>query len=803
MKKMIVLMLGVSFGLLLISQNYSNRVGAQSSYTETKIVATDGMAHDGFGYSVATDGNWVAIGARDDDPSGESSGSVYVFHWDGTNWNQEQKLTATDGVAYAHLGHAVAISGDVIVAGASRDDDNGDGSGSLYVFRWNGTSWTQEQKLTASDGANLDQFGNAVAINNDTIVVGAYQHDASATNSGAAYVYRWNGSNWLEEEKLTASDGAGNDAFGRSVSISNDVIIIGATGDDDQGNGSGSAYTYRWNGATWVEAEKLTASDGASGDAFGYALSLHGDVALIGAYLDDDLGSGSGSAYIYRWNGTNWVQEQKLTASNGLAGDQFSYSLSLSPNHAVIGAYANDELGNNAGSAYIFNWTGATWSETTKLTASDPRAGDLFGNAVASFANGALIAAKFDDDNGTNSGSAYVYTAQLPPTATPSPTHTATATPIPPTATSLPPSPTPLPTATAQPTNIFETSRQHMSFRLSYSVDLGDLDNDGDLDAIVGNYDTNRVWVNLGDGLFIDIGENLWGHGIDVDLGDFDLDGDLDVVFIRAAGGPGEMRTWFNNGDGTFENGQNFSPGQSLGDIALSNINGDQYIDLVATGGNGTSIWINDGTGRFERDHNQFNSIPPKGTGIALGDIDGDGDDDLVVAYHNGSSPNTLWRNDNGQFTTQTQELGIKGNQVEMADLNNDNHLDIFIIGSGMIWVNDGAGSFTNIQNVGSMTTTDIVLGDIDSDGDVDAIAPTLQGDFVWLNDGTGIFTNSGEELFTSGISGLGFKAIGDLDGDTDLDLFAVHNNSGSPTVGSPNIVWFNQTFTPENTPSP
>ncbi|MHC4272933.1 MAG: FG-GAP repeat protein, partial [Planctomycetota bacterium] len=160
-------------------------------------------------------------------------------------------------------------------------------------------------KILASDGADSDDFGMSVAVSGDVVVVGANRNDDNGADSGSAYVYRWNSSSWVET-KLLPSDGAADDYFGHSVAVSGDVAVVGAHQNDDAGADSGSAYVFRWNGASWLET-KLTASDGAAGDEFGFAVAVSGDVVVVGARGDDDNGDYSGSAYVYRWNGTSWV----------------------------------------------------------------------------------------------------------------------------------------------------------------------------------------------------------------------------------------------------------------------------------------------------------------------------------------------------------------------------------------------------------------------------------------------------------------------------------------------------------------
>ncbi|UCG33990.1 MAG: FG-GAP repeat protein, partial [Phycisphaerales bacterium] len=197
------------------------------------------------------------------------------------------------------FGGSVAVSGDVAVIGARGDDDNGTNSGSAYVFRMVGSTWVQEQKLLADDGDALDYFGGSVAVSGDVALVGAHGDDDNGSHSGSAYVFLYNGSGWVQQQKLLANDGTSDDRFGASVAVSSQLAVIGAFWDDDNGHASGSAYVFRNIGSSWFQDQKLLADDGELGDQFGYAAAVSGAVAVIGAYLDDDNGSQSGSAYVF------------------------------------------------------------------------------------------------------------------------------------------------------------------------------------------------------------------------------------------------------------------------------------------------------------------------------------------------------------------------------------------------------------------------------------------------------------------------------------------------------------------------
>ena len=374
-----------------------------------KLTASDGAYGDCFGYSVSISGDYAIVGAYNDDDNGDKSGSAYIFKRSETSWSEQAKLVASDGQGSDYFGYSVSISGDYAIVGAAYDDDNGDNSGSAYIFKRDGASWSEQAKLVASDGAAEDYFGWSVSISGDYAIVGAFRDDDNGDDSGSAYIFKRDGGNWSEEAKLAASDGAAGDLFGDSVSISGDYAIVGAYRDDENGDNSGSAYIFAPNEVdpnNWDQVAKLTASDGADSDEFGYSVSIGGDYALVGAPLDDDNGLGSGSAYIFKREGTSWTQQAKLVASDGASEDYFGISVSISGDYAIVGASYDDYNG----SAYIFRREGTSWYEQMKLTASDGAYDDCFGYSVSISGDKTIVGAYGDDDNGASSGSAYVYT---------------------------------------------------------------------------------------------------------------------------------------------------------------------------------------------------------------------------------------------------------------------------------------------------------------------------------------------------------------------------------------------------------
>jgi hypothetical protein len=255
---------------------------------------------------------------------------------------ETQKLQAGDGGTYYHyFGYSVAICGDIAVVGAPLDNANGADAGAVYVFRRDGVAWVEQAKLLASDAAPAgDYFGWSVDIDSDVIVVGADHDDPNGISSGAAYVFRFNGCGWTQQDKLVASDGSAEDFFGSRVAVSGNTIVVGAPSDDPNGNSSGSAYVFRFNGLNWVEQQKLIASDGAAGDSFGSSVDVVrdalGGTILVGAPGND----ANGAAYVFHYPllGSVWIQEAKLLASDGQANDSFGCSVRLWADAAVVGA---------------------------------------------------------------------------------------------------------------------------------------------------------------------------------------------------------------------------------------------------------------------------------------------------------------------------------------------------------------------------------------------------------------------------------------------------------------------------------
>ena len=379
-----------------------------------KLLASDADADDRFGYSASISGNYAIVGANRNDDNGENSGSAYIFELSNGTWTQKQKLLAADRADRDFFGLSVAISGNYAIVGAYGNSDNGSQSGSAYIFELSNGTWTQKQKLLASDADASDQFGYSVSISGNYAIVGAYQNDDNGDGSGSAYIFELSNGTWTQKQKLLASDAAAIDYFGRSVSISGNYAIVGAHLNHDNGMRGGSAYIFErdsngnW-GSNGNETQKLLASDADTVDAFGFSVAISGNYAIVGAAFNDDNGENSGSAYIFELSNGTWTQKQKLLAADAAAGDNFGVSVAISGNYAIVGAHYNDDNGIKSGSAYIFELSNGTWSQKQKLLASDGAISDHFGRPVSISGNYAIIGAHQNDDNGSESGSAYIF----------------------------------------------------------------------------------------------------------------------------------------------------------------------------------------------------------------------------------------------------------------------------------------------------------------------------------------------------------------------------------------------------------
>ncbi|KYK30401.1 MAG: hypothetical protein AYK22_03975 [Thermoplasmatales archaeon SG8-52-3] len=399
--------IGIFVSILLMTSPLISAIGTENHWKNNveipidksdwiqldKIISSDGTSYDEFGNSVSIDGDYAIVGAYCDNGC---TGSAYIFKKEGSTWNEQAKLIPSDAESGDYAGLSVSISGDYAIIGAPVGE-------AAYVFIRSGSSWTQQAKLTATGGGEVDMFGWSVAISGEYAIVGGTNYDHAR---GAAFVFKRTSTTWNQEAKLLASDGSSDDKFGY-VDINGDIAIVGAySNDNDNGVNAGAAYIFkRETSGYWYQYSKLIASDGASEDYFGVDVSIIDDYAVIGALGDDGK---KGSAYIFRYiDGVGWQQMAKLTASDGVANDRFGNSVSIYQNYVAVGAFFDDS---NTGSAYIFKDDGSNWVQEAKLIASDGAADDIFGISVSIDENNIIVGARTDDnENGVDAGSAYFF----------------------------------------------------------------------------------------------------------------------------------------------------------------------------------------------------------------------------------------------------------------------------------------------------------------------------------------------------------------------------------------------------------
>ena len=468
--------------------------GAVYPLTIDPVVAVPGAylkahnadAFDRFGSAVAVDGDTVVVGAPFEDGNATTvdgdagnntaadTGAAYVFVRDADTWTQQAYLKAHNAGAFDQFGSAVAVAGDTVVVGAYTEDGNatavdGDATnndatdaGAAYVFVRDDTTWAQQGYLKAHNAGTDDQFGISVAVDGDTVVVGAFLEDGNATTgngdagnndahrAGAAYVFVRDADTWTQQAYLKAHNAGAGDRFGRSVAVDGDTVVVGAYLEDgDAGNNAandaGAAYVFVRGDTTWTQQAYLKADSTGAGDRFGIAVALDGDTVVIGAPLessnattvDGDAGNNdtlrAGAAYVFVREGTAWAQQAYLKADNAGAFDAFGSAVAVDGDTAVVGAAGESsnattvdgDTGNNnaskTGAAYVFVRDGSAWAQRAYLKADNAGAFDEFGSTVAVAGDTVVIGATgesssavtvngdADNNDASKAGAAYVF----------------------------------------------------------------------------------------------------------------------------------------------------------------------------------------------------------------------------------------------------------------------------------------------------------------------------------------------------------------------------------------------------------
>ena len=364
----------------------------------TKLVAGDRSGGDQLGFAVAIGENEVIAGAPRHNAGGLSSGAAYIFEQrEGASWVENAKLSDGETASEDQFGVSVAISSNFAISGAQQDDDIAPNAGAAYIFERAGTLWLQRAKLTTDDAKAGDLFGNAVAMDGQTVLVGAPGVDDAGPEAGAVYVFVQVGDEWIQQARLIGADIGIFDRFGSAVAVHENTAIVGTHGKDEVGADSGAAYVFVRNGAAWTQQAKLTHRDAVPGDLFGFTVSVYGDNVLIGAHRSDAAGPDSGAAYLFTRNGGTWTQDIRFIPNDIGIGDEFGYAVNLTKGAAIIGAPKEDRSFDDLGAAYVFVETRDSWVQQAKLGASDGETGDEFGSAVAIHEDTAIVGAWKDN----------------------------------------------------------------------------------------------------------------------------------------------------------------------------------------------------------------------------------------------------------------------------------------------------------------------------------------------------------------------------------------------------------------------
>ena len=388
---------------------------------QAKLQASNVSSADTFGQSVSmsSDGNLALVGATGEDTTAGGSGAAYIFTRSSSTWTEQTMLKASDAQANDKFGHSSFLSsdGNTAIIGAYAEDTGAANAGAAYIFTRSGSTWAQQAKITASDKQDGDYFGWSVALseNGNTAIVGAVTEDARGNSAGAAYIFTRSGSTWTEQAKILASNGTTSDRFGESVALSSDgnTAFVGARG---KYTSRGAAYIFTRSGSTWTEEAMILSSNGGASDYFGCSISASGDgnTAIIGAQFEDTGDTNAGAAYFFTRSGTTWTEEAMIQASDKALSWHFGHSVSMSNdgNTLIVGAEYSRVGGVQTGAAYLFTRDGTTWTEQSKISASDAESGDEFSRVALSGDGGtAIVGAVGEDTGGGEAGSAYILVA--------------------------------------------------------------------------------------------------------------------------------------------------------------------------------------------------------------------------------------------------------------------------------------------------------------------------------------------------------------------------------------------------------
>lgn len=371
-------------------------------YTETRILASDFSYDAEYGFAVDIDGDYAVVGSLRDDEGAPDAGAVYVYHRGANGWVEQAKLLSPNPEHGDYYALDVAIQGDWVAVAAYWDDAIIPGpdltrAGSVSMFHREDSTWTFSALLQASDMQSDGLFGFRLDMEGDQLIVGS---------SGTAYIFKRYDQTWLEEAILTGTNLPETHFFGYNVSISGDYALVSDIMDNDY---TGAAYVFHWDGSNWVQQQKLTASNGLADDYFGRAVSIHGDVAVVGAPNVDIQGE-AGKAFVFERSGSVWTEMAILPSSGGVWGDNYGCSVHQSDGKILVGAYDSPRADNNwsIGRAFLYEGSGSTWEQTI-FEASDIPTNARFGFSVAMSGDYLMMGSPWYTEGLFHRGAAYIY----------------------------------------------------------------------------------------------------------------------------------------------------------------------------------------------------------------------------------------------------------------------------------------------------------------------------------------------------------------------------------------------------------
>lgn len=423
MKKNVIICL--IFQLLLLSTTSM----AQSWQQAQKMVAADRAVSDRFGYIVDMDGEHAVIGVPNKAAGASAdAGKAYVIRKTGTTWSTPTSIVPPVSSGGDRFGISVAVSGSYMIIGASMEDEDASeaatisNAGAAYIYQFSGTTWTLQQKIVASDRAEDDNFGTSVSISGDFAIVASMNDDEDAlgantlSNSGSVYVFKLIGGTWTQQQKLTADDRGADVRFGYCMAMKGDYAVVSCNYDNTDASAAnsltnaGSAYIFKNTNGTWAQQQKIVASDRAATDRFAFSVDIEDSYVVVGTIQQDTDASGAspisnaGAVYIFNENSGVWTQQQKIVSFDRRISDFFGWSVSISGEYLVSGAYAQDynsegggSIGSEGGAIYFFKRTGSVWGNQQKVTATDRNIGDRYGWSVALQGDEALVGASRDE----------------------------------------------------------------------------------------------------------------------------------------------------------------------------------------------------------------------------------------------------------------------------------------------------------------------------------------------------------------------------------------------------------------------